>query len=177
VSMLVPLSLAIPMIVAAALVAISPLLARRLVDSLAVLAAGSVVAMSVIVLFQSIHAPRVYWFGGWGPHNGHAIGICFVADPFSAGLVTLVAVLVLGTMVFSWRYFDEVGTLYHALMMVFMAAMIGFVWSGDVFNLFVFFELMSVTAYALTGYKIEEEAALEGAINFAVTNSEGALFP
>jgi multicomponent Na+:H+ antiporter subunit D len=47
---------------------------------------------------------------------------------------------------------------------------------GDIFNLFVFFELMSVVAYALTGYKIEEESALEGAINFGVTNSVGALF-
>jgi multicomponent Na+:H+ antiporter subunit D len=30
--------------------------------------------------------------------------------------------------------------------------------------------------YSLTGYKIEEESALEGAINFGITNSAGALF-
>ena len=34
---------------------------------------------------------------------------------------------------------------------------------------------MSVTAYALTGYKVEEVSALEGSINFAVTNSVGAF--
>ena len=78
-------------------------------------------------------------------------------------------------LVFSWRYFKEIGTLFTALMLVFLGAMAGFSLTGDLFNLFVFFELMSVAAYALTGYKIEEEQALEGALNFAITNSIGAF--
>ena len=65
--------------------------------------------------------------------------------------------------------------LYHALMLVFLAGMTGFCLTGDLFNMFVFFELMSVAAYALTGYKIEEEKSLEGALNFAVVNSVGRL--
>jgi multicomponent Na+:H+ antiporter subunit D len=35
----------------------------------------------------------------------------------------------------------------------------------------VFFELMSAAAYALTAYRIEERAPIQGAINFAITNS------
>jgi multicomponent Na+:H+ antiporter subunit D len=35
----------------------------------------------------------------------------------------------------------------------------------------VFFELMGAVAYALTAYKIEERAPIQGAINFAITNS------
>src|SRR5207249_1998051 len=42
--------------------------------------------------------------------------------------------------------------------------------------LFVFFELMGVAAYALTGYKVEQPAVLQGALNFAVTNTIGAFF-
>ena len=164
------------MVVAAALVAVSPLLPRRVVDSAAVATAGSVLAMCIAILLRVRQAPVVYWFGDWLPKGARAIGICFVADPISAGLAALVATLVLAAMVFSWRYFEEIGTLFHALMMIFLAAMVGFSWTGDIFNLFVFFELMSVVAYALTGYKIEEESALEGAINFGVTNSVGALF-
>src|SRR5213078_4473925 len=74
-----------------------------------------------------------------------------------------------------WRYFDEVGTLFPVLMLVFVGAMCGFALAGDLFNLFVWFELMSVVAYALTGYGVEHAGPLEGAINFAVTNSVGSF--
>ena len=60
-------------------------------------------------------------------------------------------------------------------MLVFCAAMVGFCLSGDLFNMFVFFELMSGAAYALTAYQIEERGPLQGAINFAVSNSVGAI--
>ena len=60
-------------------------------------------------------------------------------------------------------------------MLVFLAGMVGFCLTGDLFNLFVFFELMSVAAYALTGFKIEDEKSLEGALNFAIVNSVGAF--
>ena len=48
--------------------------------------------------------------------------------------------------------------------------MVGFTLTHDRFNLFVWFEVMSVTAFALTGYKLEG-SAIAGALNFAVTNS------
>jgi multicomponent Na+:H+ antiporter subunit D len=65
--------------------------------------------------------------------------------------------------------------MFHVLMLIFLGSMVGFCLSGDLFNLFVFFELMSVAAYALTAYKIEEEQALEGGINFAIVNSVAAF--
>ncbi|HJU11452.1 MAG TPA: proton-conducting transporter membrane subunit [Candidatus Binataceae bacterium] len=173
---LIPLVIAIPMVVAALLVVLSSLAPRQFADTVSIATAASVTAICAIILHQSAHGTLVYWFGNWVPVHGFAIGIAFVADPLSAGLATLVAALSLAALVFSWHYFEAVGTLYHALMLIFMSAMIGFSLTGDLFNMFVFFELMSVAAYALTGYKIEEESALEGAINFAVTNSIGAFF-
>ena len=44
-------------------------------------------------------------------------------------------------------------------MLIFLGAMAGFCLTGDLFNMFVFFELMSVAAYALTAYKVEEDGA------------------
>jgi multicomponent Na+:H+ antiporter subunit D len=52
--------------------------------------------------------------------------------------------------------------------------MAGFCLTGDIFDMFVWFELMGVAAYALTAYRPEERGSLQGALNFAITNSIGA---
>src|SRR6202021_223691 len=46
--------------------------------------------------------------------------------------------------------------------------------TGALFDLFVWFELMGVSAYALTAYRPEERGPIQGALNFAITNSIGA---
>jgi multicomponent Na+:H+ antiporter subunit D len=52
--------------------------------------------------------------------------------------------------------------------------MVGFCLAGDIFDLFVWFEVMGVSAYALTAYRPEERGPIQGALNFAITNSVGA---
>lgn len=174
-SALPPLPVALPLAVAALLIGTSPLVVRPVRDLLAITTALSVAAIETVLLLRSLDGPLVYWFGGWGPRDGVALGISFAIDPIGAGLAVFVAVLVTTSLVYSWRYFDAIGALYPALMLVFLGAMSGFCLTGDLFNLFVFFELMSVSAYALTAYKIEEEPALMGAFNFAISNSVGAF--
>jgi multicomponent Na+:H+ antiporter subunit D len=123
---------------------------------------------------QASRAPMIYRFGGWEVREGIVIGISFALEPLGTGLAFVAAVLVCGAFLFSWRYFDAVGALFHVLMLVFLAGMVGLCLTSDLFNLFVFFELMSVAAYALTGYETEETGPLQGALNFAVSNSIGA---
>jgi multicomponent Na+:H+ antiporter subunit D len=59
-------------------------------------------------------------------------------------------------------------------MLLFGGAMAGFALTGDIFNMFVWFELMGVAAYALAGFEVGEVGPLQGAINFAVSNTVGA---
>ena len=172
---LAPLPVAIPLLAAAVLTAFGHLMPRRLDDVIGLATAASAMLISLFLLIHAGGHDIVYWFGGWQPRDGVAIGISFTIDPFGAALAALVGTLVTAALVFSWRYFDEVGTLFHVLMLVFLAAMSGFALSGDLFNMFVWFELMSVAAYALTGYRVEEASPLQGAINFAVTNTIGSL--
>src|SRR5207245_3230183 len=117
----------------------------------------------------------VHWFGGWHPRHGLAIGIGFVAEPLGAGVAVLAGVLVTAALVFSWHYMEEAPRLYRVLMLIFLGGINGFVLSGDLFNMFVWFELMGVAAYALAGYMVEELGPLQGALNFAITNSIGAF--
>ncbi len=169
------LAITIPLLMATALVAAAPLLHRRAADILAIATAAAVTGLSAALLITTLGGTVVTWFGGWTPRAGIALGVVFAVDPVSAGLATFAGLLMTAALTFSWRYFETVGTLFHALMLVFLAAIVGFSLSGDLFNLFVFFELLSVSAYALAGYKIEDPGSLQGALNFAVTNSIGAF--
>jgi multicomponent Na+:H+ antiporter subunit D len=172
---LAPLPVAIPLLSAAVLTAFGHFMHKRLDDLIGIAAAASCAVLSLFLLFHSAGRDIVYWFGGWKPRDGVAIGVSFTVDPFGAAVAALIGTLVTAALVFSWRYFDEVGTLFHVLMLVFLGAMSGFALSGDLFNMFVWFELMSVAAYALTAYRIEESGPIQGAINFAVTNTVGSF--
>ena len=173
---LLALVVAVPLLGAAAISASMPLLGkrRRILDAAAIGVAASVAVMLMIIMFRTVGGDQVYWFAGFRPARGIAIGIDFEAGPLSAGLASLAAVLVTAAMTFSWRYFRRVATYYHALMLIFLAGMTGFCLTGDIFDLFVWFEVMGVAAYALTAYRPEERGSLQGALTFAITNSVGA---
>ncbi len=172
---LFPLSVVVPLLTAAALLAFrGPLKERRNVRGLIGVAAAVAVTVMLLVLTLQTTSGSVYWFAGFRPVGGVAIGINFQADPLNAGLACLGAVLMTASLVFAWRYFTQVGTYFHVLMLTFLAGMTGFCLAGDVFDLFVWFELMGVSAYALTAYRPEERGPIQGALNFAITNSVGA---
>jgi len=170
------LAVVVPLLMAAAISGLSPLLRRRrrLLDGAAIATSVAVAVMLAVITVRTAHGDQVYWFAGFRPSHGVAIGIDFTAGPLSAGLACLAAVLVTAAMTFSWRYFDEVATHYQALMLTFLAGMAGFCLTGDIFDLFVWFEVMGVSAYALTAYRPEERGPIQGALNFAITNSVGA---
>jgi multicomponent Na+:H+ antiporter subunit D len=172
---LVPLVVAIPLLTSGALAAAGHFLRRPLDDIAGIAAAAATTVLSTLLVVRSLDHDLVYWFGGWTPRHGLALGIAFDVEPLSAALAALAGAVTTAAFIFAWRYFREVGTLFHVLMLVFLAGMCGFVLSGDLFNMFVFLELMSASAYALVGYQIEAPASLQGAINFAVTNTIGSL--
>jgi multicomponent Na+:H+ antiporter subunit D len=172
---LAPIAVALPLVGAAALVPVAAVVPRRVVDLLACGIAAACVALCALVLHDASNGTIVHWFGGWTPRSGTAIGISFAIDQIGGGFALFASVLFLAAFVFCWRYFVVIGPVFHVLMLVFLAAMVGFSYTGDLFNLFVFFELLSVAAYALVAYDIEEEGPLLGALNFAVTNTIGAF--
>ncbi|HET7069988.1 MAG TPA: complex I subunit 5 family protein [Nocardioides sp.] len=149
-------------------------LPRWAVDSLALLTVLGVTGTAVALLVLTGSGRTYVWLGGWSPHQGVGVGIAFVADPISAGLGVLIGALATCALLFSWRYLDAVGGHFHALMLFFVAGMEGFVYSADLFDMVVFFELMGAAAYALTGFHVEDETAVEGGLNFGLVNSLGA---
>ncbi|PJI53137.1 NADH-quinone oxidoreductase subunit E, partial [Methylobacterium radiotolerans] len=114
--------------------------------------------------------PLVYWVRRLAPRDGVHLGIGFSVDEASAWVAAFIGLLYALTFVFAWGFFDRTHGHFHILMLLFLAAMVGFCFTRDMFNLFVWFEVMSVAAFALTAYHLAE-SSLAGAINFTVVNS------
>lgn len=174
---LLPLLAAVPLLGAAVLVATGRHLPRRAAETVGCAVSGGTAVLALVLLRDS-SPPLVEWAGAWWPKNGESVGIVLVGDGPALGMAALVSLLTLAALVYSWHYFDEpprghAGS-FPAMMLVFQGAMCGFAVAGDLFNAFVFFELMSVVAYALTGYRIDEAKAVQGALTFGVINSLGA---
>ena len=175
-SALPALVVAVPLLTAAVLAGTQWLGRRLLAEAVAVAAAIATTVLGALVLrLTAAHGELVYWFGGWHPHHGVALGIDFAVDPFGAGLACFSGVLTIAALIFSWRHFESVGHVFPALMLVFLAALSGFCLSGDLFDMFVFFELMTVVGIALTAYRADERAPLQGALNFGVSNAVGGF--
>lgn len=169
------LLVAVPLTMAAFLGGLRRLLSRAVTDCLALGAAVFNLVLAGMWTRHALHGTQVYWFGNWYPRGSMVPGIGFVLDGAGCGVATLAALLAALALLFSFRHTDSGGDHYHPLMLVFLAAMSGFAVTGDLFNLFVFFELMSTAAFALCGLKTQEPSPLAGAFNFAVTNTVAAF--
>jgi multicomponent Na+:H+ antiporter subunit D len=172
---LLSIPVALPLIGAAFVAVTDGWTPRAVKDFPAMLIAAATAVVSIAIVARSERMTLVHWFGGWQPRHGLAIGIGFVVEPLGAGMAALAGVIVTAALAFSWHYMDDAPRLYRVLMLVFLAGMSGFALSGDLFNMFVWFELMGVAAYALAGYMAQELGPLQGALNFAITNSVGAF--
>ena len=166
---------ALPLLGAALLAALRKWLSRTVADSLGIAFAASTLLVCALLLARSTHGTAMYWLGNWYPRGSMVLGIGLLVDPIGTGLATLAAFLTLLALIFSWRFVDSGGEHLQPLMLIFLAAVCGFSMTADLFNLFVFFELMSTAAFALCGLKTAEPAPLQGSFNFAVTNTIAAF--
>lgn len=112
---------------------------------------ASVVALVLISanLLLSVSAPdvgaRTYELGDWPA----PFGIVLVLDKLSAMMVALASVLALAALIFSLARWDRAGPRFHALFLLLLAGLNGAFLTGDLFNLFVFFEVLLAASYGL----------------------------
>jgi multicomponent Na+:H+ antiporter subunit D len=168
-----PLLVAIPLLAAAVTAGLDHITPRPMQDAIVVASSAATTAFSFVLLWDVYSHETVHWFGGWQPHNGVSLGIDFAVGPLAAGMCAVIGLVVTLALLYSLTFLPEAARLYDALMLVVLAAMCGFAMSGDLFNLFVWLELMGVAAYALTGFQVERLGPVQGAVNFAITNSLG----
>jgi len=112
----------------------------------------------------------VYGIGGWPA----PFGIVLVVDRLSALMLTLGTVLGLAALVYSLTRWDRVGVHYHPLFQFLMMGLAGAFLTGDLFNLFVFFEVLLAASYGLLLHG-SGRARVKAGLHYIVVNLLSSL--
>ena len=136
--------------------------------------AGILAYAASVAVFVAAVVPGnivVYRLGNWpAPY-----GIVLVADSLSAFMLALTATLAVPALVFSLRYVDDFGQRlsYHPLFHFMLLGVTGAFLTGDIFNLFVWFEVMLMASYVLVVF-YGGSRQTSAAIRYVVLNLLGS---
>jgi multicomponent K+:H+ antiporter subunit D len=107
---------------------------------------AGVLAVSIGLLGKAAGgAMEVYWLGNWPP----PFGIVLVLDRLSGLLLVTTNLLALLSLVHATDGTDRRGHNFHVLYPVQLLGLNGAFLTGDLFNLFVFFEVLLIASYCL----------------------------
>ena len=128
-------------------------------------------AALLLVPLAGSGAARVYALGNWPA----PFGIVLVADRLSAVMVLLASVLGLAATLFSLARWHRAGPRFHAMVQFLLMGLNGTFLTGDLFNLFVFFELLLAASYALALHG-SGTARVRSSLHYIVINLTASLF-
>ncbi|MFB6128233.1 MAG: complex I subunit 5 family protein [Halorhabdus sp.] len=133
--------------------------------------ASRVFSVGVLTGASTETTTLTYQLSGWPA----PFGISLVADPLSVFMLGLAAIVSAATLAFSARYISEYGqqVAYHALFHFMLTGVTGAFLTGDVFNLFVWFEVMLMPSYVLVVFYGRSEHT-RAALQYTVLNLLGS---
>ena len=148
----------------------SSIQAQRLVSLSAALA---MIPVAWLLLERAAHnGIDVYALGGWRA----PFGIVLVLDRLAALMAALCIVLALPALFYAAGGIDAEGRHFHALFQLQVAGLNGAFLSGDLFNLFVFFEVLLLASYGLLSHGNGLSRARAGLIYVVLNLAGSALF-
>ena len=105
----------------------------------------TLVASAFLLIEVNSQEMLVYLLGNWEA----PFGIVLMVDKLSAMMMLLTAVLAFPVLVYGCYSEDNLGSHFHALFQFQIMGIMGAFATGDLFNLFVFFEVLLISSYAL----------------------------
>src|SRR3990172_3817481 len=167
-TLLLPLPILIPM--HTAIITLLAYRSRRVQRWVSVSGAAALLAAALWLLTVVWHAERgirAAQIGNWpAPY-----GITLVADLFSAIMVTLAGIIGLAVALYSLASIDPAREAfgYHPLYHFLLMGVCGAFLTGDLFNLYVWFEVMLMASFVLLALG-GERGQMEGAIKYVTLN-------
>ncbi len=164
----------LPLVLPPVMAAIIVLAARNLLDLARIL---SVATMGALVLI----AAGLLWHAASGEIVSYRLsnwplpfGIVLVLDRLSAIMVFLTAIVAFAVVIYAiGSGWDTRGRHFHALMMFQVMGISGAFLTGDIFNLFVFFEVLLIASYGLMIHG-GGERRLKAGVQYVIYNLLGS---
>lgn len=145
--MIVPVVL--PLVVGALMLALGGERRRSANAALNVVSTLALVGIAIVLLRAANAAPTgmmgVYRLGNWPA----PFAIVLVVDRLSALMLLLTNIIAAAAVVFSLARWHRAGALFHPLFQFLLMGVNGAFLTGDLFNLFVFFEILLAASYGL----------------------------
>ncbi len=164
-------------IISAALVPIVSRLSSRARDHFSVLASITTLLLTILMIPAVFSTGRFVARYGWIPWIG--VDAVLVIDSLSMLMSNIASFIGLLAMLYSLEYMkDEEGlTRYYAFVLLFIGSMIGLVLSGNLLQLYLFWELVSVCSFFLIGFWYKRPSAVKAATKaFLITRLGSMLF-
>jgi multicomponent Na+:H+ antiporter subunit D len=139
---------------------------------------SGVLATAVALLVAVDDGPLVLDVGGWAP----PVGIPLVVDQLSALMLTISTVVMLGVLVYSLAQSAEYGeaetpvAIFHPTYLVLAAGVANAFLSGDLFNMYVGFEILLAASYVLITLGGTGERVRAGTIYVVVSLVSSLVF-
>ena len=114
---------------------------------------GMAVVAGVLMWLADTRGVQTLWIGGWPP----GLGIVLVADRFTGLMLLIAALVTLGVLVYSTGLdHEEVRretpvSIFHPTFLLLCAGVANAFLAGDLFNLFVGFEMLLFASYVQIG--------------------------
>ncbi|MDR9390432.1 MAG: Na+/H+ antiporter subunit D [Trueperaceae bacterium] len=148
---------------------------RRMAQrAMAVGASALLLATSLLLLVQVATRGMVVMQAGDWPAP---FGITLIADHLAAIMVVISAIMALATAVYALVDIDPAreGLGYHPLFLVLVTGINGAFLTGDLFNLYVWFEVLLISSFVLLTLG-NRRAQLEGGLTYVAVNLVSSLF-
>jgi multicomponent Na+:H+ antiporter subunit D len=168
--------LVLPILIPLATASISMLFWRsRFIQRAIAVVGGIALFVSSIALFVSVYNDGIQavQMGNWVA----PFGITLVADLLSAAMVVVTGFMGLSVILYSLGSVDHAREAYgyYPLMHVLLMGVCGTFLTGDMFNLYVWFEVMLIASFVLLALG-GERPQLEGAIKYVAINLVSSAF-
>ena len=173
---LIILPILLPLVGAAAMLLLNErrTMAKRIIalSTVTALLATSITLLAGVAAagFSGAPATRAYLVGNWAA----PYGIVLVLDWLSAMMLVLTATLGLTSLIHALARWDRAGPRFHALFLLQLMGLNGAFLTGDLFNLFVFFEVLLAASFGLLLHG-SSKARVKAALHYVTLNVATSL--